>query len=146
MEKRKLVITHEIDAHYSNQITALLPGWEIIIGKDKAVWQEHLKDAEIIAGWRKWFEEYCLSSDSKLKWLQSWSAGVDSLPLEKLSSNNIILTSANGVHAYPISETIFALMLGLTRKIHAYLILPHLKEWGSNLLIHFSNALAKRVY
>ena len=26
------------------------------------------------------------------------------------------------------------------------LILPHLKEWGSNLLIHFSNALAKRVY
>src|SRR6476469_7820633 len=118
MQKRKLVITHEIDQNHIEQISALIPEWELIVGKDKELWQKHIKDAEIIAGWKKGLKDDCLAPTSELKWLQTWSAGVDSLPLEELQSRNITVTSANGVHTYPISETIFALMLGLTRKIH----------------------------
>ena len=120
MEKRKLVITHNLEQHLLDQVSKVIPDWELIASKDKEVWQEHAKDAEIIAGWKKGLDEFCLGPESKLKWLQSWSAGVDSMPLEKLAAKNIYLTSANGVHAYPISETIFALMLGLTRKINTY--------------------------
>ena len=104
---RKMVITRNIDQDYIPQIQAIIPDWELIVGKDKNIWQKHVKDAEIIAGWNNGLEEYCLAPQSKLNWLQSWSAGVDSLPLEGLNSRNIYLTSANGVHAYPISETIF---------------------------------------
>jgi phosphoglycerate dehydrogenase-like enzyme len=126
---RKMVITRNIDQDYIPQIQAIIPDWELIVGKDKNIWQEHVKDAEIIAGWNKGLEEYCLAPQSKLKWLQSWSAGVDNLPLEGLNSRNIYLTSANGVHAYPISETIFALVLGLTRKIHTYVKNQQKKTW-----------------
>ncbi|AZU60821.1 D-2-hydroxyacid dehydrogenase [Neobacillus mesonae] len=129
MKNRKLVITHTLEQELLDQIKAVIPDWELVASKEKEVWQETVKDAEIIAGWKKGLDEYCLGSDSKLKWLQSWSAGVDSMPLEKLAARNIILTSANGVHAYPISETIFALMLGLTRKIHTYVKNQQSQVW-----------------
>ncbi|NRD77995.1 D-2-hydroxyacid dehydrogenase [Bacillus sp. BRMEA1] len=129
MQKRKLVITHNLTQNLLKQIQSIIPDWDLIVGRDKNVWQDHILDAEIVAGWKKGLEEWCLSSESKLKWLQTWSAGVDSLPLEKIASKNILLTSANGVHSYPISETIFALMLGLTRKLHTYVKNQQTKTW-----------------
>lgn len=139
MLKRKIVITHTLEQNLIDQIKEILPDWTIIMGKDREIWQEHLHDAEIIAGWKKGIEKECLEPESKLKWLQTWSAGVNSLPLESLESRNITLTSANGVHAYPISETIFALMLGLTRKIHTYVKNQQARKWhhsGMNLEMH----------
>ncbi|WP_066069614.1 D-2-hydroxyacid dehydrogenase [Neobacillus soli] len=129
MKKRKMVITRKLEQDQIEQIKNVIPDWELIVSKDKDIWQEHAKDAEIIAGWNNGLEEYCLGSQAQLKWLQTWSAGVDSLPLEQVEARNITLTSANGVHAYPISETIFALMLGLTRKIHTYVRNQQAKIW-----------------
>ncbi|ETI68494.1 D-2-hydroxyacid dehydrogenase [Neobacillus vireti] len=129
MQKRKIVITQELVHDHIDQLKKVIPDWELIVSKDKDVWQEHAMDAEIIAGWKKGLEEYCLASQSKLQWLQTWSAGVDNLPLDELETRGITLTSANGVHAYPISETIFALMLGLTRKIHTYVRNQQVKTW-----------------
>jgi phosphoglycerate dehydrogenase-like enzyme len=134
MTKRKLVITHEVDQKNKEEIKTIIPDWDLITGKDKEIWEGHLKDAEVIAGWKKGMEKDCLQDESKLKWLQTWSAGVDSYPLEKLEAKNIMLTSANGVHTFPISETIFALMLSLTRKIHTYVKNQQEKTWNhSNL-------------
>jgi phosphoglycerate dehydrogenase-like enzyme len=129
MQKRKIVITHILEQNLIDQIIEIIPDWTIIIGKDREIWQEHIHDAEIIAGWKKGIEKDCLAPHSKLKWLQTWSAGVDSLPLETLESRNITVTSANGVHAYPISETIYALMLSLTRNIHTYVKNQQDRKW-----------------
>lgn len=139
MQKRKIVITNTLNQNLIEQIKEIIPDWTMIVGKDRDIWQEHLHDAEIIAGWKKGIEKECLAPHSKLKWLQTWSAGVDSLPLESLESMNIMVTSANGVHAYPISESIFALMLGLTRKIHTYVKNQQEKKWhhsGIKLEMH----------
>nr|WP_263323258.1 D-2-hydroxyacid dehydrogenase [Neobacillus sp. Marseille-Q6967] len=139
MQKRKLVITQTIEQKHIDQIKEIVPGWELVTGKEKEIWQDQLIDAEIIVGWRKLMEEYCFSPDSKLKWVQTWSAGVDSLPLKDFDANSILLSSANGVHAYPISETILALMLGLTRKIHTYVRNQQEKTWhhaGIKLEMH----------
>jgi phosphoglycerate dehydrogenase-like enzyme len=139
MQKRKLVITNSLDHNLFQQIEEIIPDWTIIVGKDRDIWQEHLHDAEIVAGWKKGIEKDCLAPHSKLKWLQTWSAGVDSLPLETLASKNVTVTSANGVHAYPISETILALMLSLTRKIHTYVKNQQEKKWhhsGMKLEMH----------
>ncbi|EIJ82197.1 D-isomer specific 2-hydroxyacid dehydrogenase NAD-binding protein [Bacillus methanolicus PB1] len=138
MQKRKMVITHNLDECLIQKIKETVPEWELVIGKDRTVWQNHLKDAEIIAGWKKEMEEF-LEENIHLRWLQSWSAGVDDLPLEKLAESKILLTSANGVHVFPISETIFALMLALTRKIHTYIRNQQSKTWhhsGLKLELH----------
>lgn len=139
MQKRKIVITHPLEKNLIDQIKEIIPDWTIIMGKDRDIWHEHLHDAEIIAGWKKGIEKDCLSPHSKLKWLQTWSAGVDSLPLEMLESRYITVTSANGVHAFPISETIFALMLSLTRRIHTYVKNQQERKWhhsNMNLEMH----------
>lgn len=134
MTKRKLIITHNIEQIYCDKVKALLPDWEVIVGKDRAVWEPHVKDAEIIAGWKKDMTPLISEQDTALRWVQTWSAGVNSLPLKSLEAKDIIVTSANGVHAFPISETIFALMLGLTRNIHTYVKNQQTKKWdGSDL-------------
>ncbi|MGG5252324.1 D-2-hydroxyacid dehydrogenase [Neobacillus sp. SM06] len=127
--KRKMIITHNIADQELSAIKNVLPEWEIICGKNPEVWKNHLKDAEIIAGWKKGIEDEIFANGAKLKWMQSWSAGVNAMPLDAMQEKNIWLTSASGVHAYPISETIFALMLGLTRKIHTYVKQQQEKIW-----------------
>jgi phosphoglycerate dehydrogenase-like enzyme len=127
--KKKLVITQDLAPVYKETLAEIIPDWEIYIGKDPSVWLEHLSKAEIVAGWKKEILDHCLNDQSQLKWLQAWSAGVNSLPLEKLESEQILLTSANGVHAYPISETIIGLMLALTRKIATYVKQQQSKVW-----------------
>ncbi|RFU61184.1 D-2-hydroxyacid dehydrogenase [Bacillus sp. V59.32b] len=128
MKNRTLVISHNIDQNFINQIKEIIPKWTIITGRDSEVWNNHVQDAEIIAGWKKGMKDK-LDGQSSLRWLQTWSAGIDSLPLETLESRNVILTSANGVHAFPISETIFGLMLAWTRKIHTYVRNQSSKIW-----------------
>jgi phosphoglycerate dehydrogenase-like enzyme len=127
--KRKLIITQDLHPSYKEIINDIIPEWDIYIGKDPSIWVDHLKDAEIVAGWKKEIKEHCLEDSSKLKWLQTWSAGVNNVPLPELEARDIQLTSANGVHAYPISETIFGLMLALTRKIHTYVKNQQSKKW-----------------
>ncbi|WP_078381182.1 D-2-hydroxyacid dehydrogenase [Sutcliffiella halmapala] len=139
MAKRTLVVTQDIGDEYKQQIKAVAHDWEIISGKDSENWTPHIKNAEIIVGWKKELEELSFGDDSPLRWIQAWSAGVNNMPLAKLAAKEISLTSANGVHAYPISETIFGLLLGLTRKIHTYVRNQQAKTWHHahmNLELH----------
>jgi phosphoglycerate dehydrogenase-like enzyme len=126
---RKLVITHRIEQNYLQTIKEIIPEWQVIVGNEKADWIEHIKDAEIIAGWKQEIEEECIKGDTPLRWVQNWGAGVNEIPLQDLKTKNIVLTNASGVHAFPISETIFALMLSLTRKIHTYVKNQANKTW-----------------
>lgn len=139
MSNRTCIVTHDLEPSQIDKIKEIIPDWELISGKDSANWHNELKEAEVIAGWKKELKEMVLEGNSNLRWFQSWSAGVDSLPLAEMESQGIQITSANGVHANPISETIFALMLGLTRKIHTYVKNQQAKVWhhsGMKLEIH----------
>jgi phosphoglycerate dehydrogenase-like enzyme len=129
MTKRILLITQNIEENYTKKIKQIVPDWTVVAGKDTEIWEPYAKDAEIIVGWKKGLENLALTGETKLRWIQSWSAGINSMPLEEFEGKGILLTSANGVHAYPISETIFGLMLGLTRKIHTYVQNQQKKVW-----------------
>jgi phosphoglycerate dehydrogenase-like enzyme len=53
-----------------------------------------------------------------LRWIQQIAAGVDWLMnYPKVVESDLILTSASGIHAIPVSEHILALMLNLARDI-----------------------------
>jgi len=122
-----------------DQIKTAIPDWNIYMSTDSNDWDQHLQDAEVILGWQSKWDQQKLWSNDQLKWIQTWSAGVNSLPLQQLAAQNIQLTSANGVHSYPISETVFALMLALTRNIHTYIRNQINKGWndsGNTLEMH----------
>lgn len=129
MTKRTLLLTHDVDAAILSEIKHIIPEWEVIASRDPEVWGGMMNDAEIIAGWNNRLRESVISADSKVRWIQTWSAGVNNLPLTELQQKEVAVTSANGVHAYPISETIFGLMLALTRKIDTYVKNQKQKKW-----------------
>jgi len=136
---KKLLITHELPSFLLDQIKTAIPDWNIYMSTDSNDWDQHLQDAEVILGWHSKWDQQKLWSNDQLKWIQTWSAGVNSLPLQQLAAQNIQLTSANGVHSYPISETVFALMLALTRNIHTYIRNQINKGWndsGNTLEMH----------
>lgn len=125
----KLISLIKLSPKYLERLKLLAPNWEIISSEESSIYIPHLEDAEIIVGWNKEADKACFKPNSPLNWIQSWGAGVNNIPLEKLKQQNIILTNSSGVHAFPISETIFSMILMFTRRMHLYLRNQLKEEW-----------------
>lgn len=68
----------------------------------------------------------------KLKWVQLHSAGVDHLQGHPIWDTDITITTTSGIHAVPIGEFTFALLLALARKIPKIVRLQERGEWLRN--------------
>ncbi|MBE0565009.1 MAG: D-2-hydroxyacid dehydrogenase [Krumholzibacteria bacterium] len=73
-----------------------------------------------------------LAAAPNLRFVQSWSAGVDTyLELAGLKKNDaIVLANMAGVHGPAIAEHVFALLLALTRDLPAYLDAQETATWN----------------
>ena len=83
-----------------------------------------MPEIEVVCGEIKeaWF-----SRREKLKWIQSWGAGVDGLLHGELVGSDVVLCSAKGTVGVHLPEHAMALLLGLTRGLHTALRTP---TWG----------------
>ncbi|EXX84677.1 2-hydroxyacid dehydrogenase [Paenibacillus darwinianus] len=115
---RTMICLHGFTPEQQEAVRKAVPGWRVVFGRTGEVEAALYKEAEIVCGWNGDAARECLAPDSRLRWVQTWSAGVDKLPLARLAAKGALLTGASGVHPAPMSETVFALMLGLTRGIH----------------------------
>lgn len=73
-----------------------------------------------------------LARAPKLKWVQLHSAGVDHLRGHPIWNTDIRVTTTSGIHAVPIGEFAFALLLALARKIPKMVRLQERGEWPRN--------------
>jgi phosphoglycerate dehydrogenase-like enzyme len=81
-----------------------------------------LEEADALVRWQyagRTLEEL-LEATPRLRWLHSWSAGVESLPVDTLRERGIVLTNAAGVYAIPIAEWVLAAMLMAIKQAHAF--------------------------
>ena len=109
------------------EVGRIAPGWEIVIGEVSEI-RQALIQAEIVAGFGNIISEIVHNND-KLRWVQSFSAGIDSYPLDEMKKKGIILTNAAGVYAVPIAESIIGTMLGSSRGLFASLSAQKNKNW-----------------
>lgn len=107
------------------------PDWRVIVTDDAALAREHIARAEILATWSAELVRACLSSET-IRWIQFFAAGVDSLPLERLRERSVFLTNASGVHAQPICETMFAMILALARGLRNAILDQRERAWGKS--------------
>ncbi|MGG1518374.1 D-2-hydroxyacid dehydrogenase [Paenibacillus oryzisoli] len=82
-----------------------------------------------------------LARASRVKWVQTISAGVDKLPLEELARRDIIVTNARGVHTIQMSEFALSLMLQWVRRANQLHDNQQEKVW--NHLITFDELHGK---
>ncbi|TVY10562.1 D-2-hydroxyacid dehydrogenase [Paenibacillus cremeus] len=115
---RKIVVVHAVRPEHEAQIRRIAPEFELFHSKDKEALKSELRDAEIVAGWNSLAEAECFEPDAKLRWVQNWGAGVDRMPLHRFAERQVVLSNASGVHPNPISESVLAMMLALTRGVH----------------------------
>lgn len=113
-----IVALHELTTEQKQKITDAAPDYELIVGKYKELPSGTVAKADILLGWTSAVCEEALGEDSRVRWIQVWSAGVDRMPLDKLKEKNITLTNSSGVHSIPITEQIFAMLLAYTRNLH----------------------------
>lgn len=78
--------------------------------------QELLEEIEmVIPGWN--ITRNDIDRLPNLKWIQSFSAGVNTFPLDKIKERGIILTNTSGVHGPQMAEHIIGMMLAFYRGI-----------------------------
>lgn len=70
-----------------------------------------------------------LARAPRLKWVQLHSAGVDHLRDHPIWQTDISVTTTSGIHAVPIGEFTFALLLALARKLPKMVRLQERAEW-----------------
>lgn len=68
----------------------------------------------------------------RLKWVQLHSAGVDHLRGHPIWASNVTVTTTSGIHAVPIGEFTFALILALARKLPKIVRFQERGEWHRN--------------
>lgn len=68
---------------------------------------------------------------SRIRWIQTASAGVDALLFPELIESDVVVTNAAGVFDEPIAEWVLAAMLAFTTGIHTSIVDQQQREWTS---------------
>lgn len=109
-------------------ILAVSPNAELrVISADDST---AIAEAEVIFGW---VNASILQRAKKLKWVQVWAAGVESMPKE-IVEHPLVLTNMQRIFAPVIAETAIGLLLSLTRGIAQFAV-PNFnkKDWKQDL-------------
>jgi phosphoglycerate dehydrogenase-like enzyme len=122
----KIAIVSGVDIDIT-EIERLAPGWEIFSGQADKI-RKALMQAEIVAGFGSIIGEI-VRNNGNLRWVQSFSAGVDSYPLNEMKEKGIMLTNAAGIYSIPIAESVIGMMLGFSRGLFTSLSARKNKQW-----------------
>ncbi|WP_308638817.1 D-2-hydroxyacid dehydrogenase [Paenibacillus silvisoli] len=129
-----IVSVHSFTDEQAAAIQAACPEYRYVnvAGFETEDAREALKSAEIILGFNRDVLKIVHADDNRLRWLQNLGAGVDHIPLERLQALGVTVTTASGVHPNGISESIFAMLLSLTRKVHVAIRNQQSQTWKSS--------------
>jgi len=92
-----------------------------------------LPDADALFVWRldpTWLPGLW-PAPGRLRWIQTASAGVDTLLFPELIESDVVVTNAAGVFDEPIAEWVIGAMLAFTSGLHASIADQQRREWTS---------------
>lgn len=93
-----------------------------------------LSEIEAVLGWGyDYFDRFKTLDEQRLSWIQTFSAGVDSMDFAWLAEQKIVLTNASGVHGVPIRETVFAMLLAISRGLVQSIRQQSEAKWSSDI-------------
>ncbi len=106
-----------------------------VVGLDQDARMPELEQVDAIVRWHSDEERFraLLDAAPHLRWVHSWAAGVESLPIEVLRQRGIVLTNASGVYAIPIAEWVITAMLMVVKQVHAMHDAQREHRWAEEL-------------
>jgi len=97
---------------------------------DKKELEKHLMSADVIAGVPGFIP--LISNAKNLKWIHTFSAGVEKVLTPEVVKSKIIVSNSSGIHAVPIAEHVLGFMLIFTRKFYDTFRKHQQKIWDKN--------------
>lgn len=110
------------------EIRRSAPGLDVVVTSSPSEAQKHIRDADIVAGYPATIPPVLAAKN--LKWIHSFSAGVDRVLTEEVRKSDIVLSNSSGIHATPIAEHIMGFLLLWTRKFRETFEAQEHKEWN----------------
>ena len=124
-----ILLLFKFRPEHIEQIREAAPDYTITSSSADKLDAEQLRSAEIVCGWHPSLSQV-IEDGSKLKWVQTSSAGIDRLPLDELEKQGVFVTSASGIHPISMAETFFAMLLAFSRNLHHAIRHQAKREWS----------------
>ncbi|MAJ61408.1 MAG: hypothetical protein CBC48_16545 [bacterium TMED88] len=121
-----LYISDVVEKAHGRQLDEIAPNWTRFVAHPDAgepdyeaidffyfsgdIYPERVRDFAVAA-----------LKSSNLRWLHTFSAGVDAPFFQSLLKQGVRLTTSSGVHAVPIAQTVMLYLLALTRDLPGWL-------------------------
>ena len=105
------------------------PELTVEVFRDYAEAAPHLPDAEIFVGWSLPAPKLALAK--KLRWVHSLMSGVAQFSYPEMAASPVILPNAATVHAAPVAEHAWALILAMARRLPSAVRYQQQKQWAA---------------
>ncbi|WP_437679767.1 D-2-hydroxyacid dehydrogenase [Sorangium sp. So ce131] len=126
-----LLLNTDIPAAIVSRIRDVSPRVRVITAAQHRARPEWLAEAEVLL--TSVIDGRVLEQARALRWVQTIGAGVDRVLTPELAAReDLVLTNASGIHAQPIAEHIFGLILMFGRNLHHAALRQHQGEWKSD--------------
>ncbi len=112
--------------HHLAWIQAVSPQVEVLVAQSEEQALQYAREAEVIFGNPS---RQIVRAASKLRWIQTTSAGVEKVLFPEITESAIILTNARVLFGIQIAEHVFAMLLAFTRELTKCLEAQKQKRW-----------------
>jgi D-2-hydroxyacid dehydrogenase (NADP+) len=126
----RIAVGVELEAAQWTRMREAYPQFEFVNAPDREQLLQIVVDCDILYGGHPKAEH--INAAPNLRWVQSYSAGINHFPIPELSARNIPLTNASGAHGAPISENILSMMFAFAVRIPDFVRAQEKKEWVSH--------------
>ena len=110
---------HRLEPRHVDQIQTLEKSIELHtpLAANAEEVQTYLGDAEVLAGFPRDLVKISIDSMPQLKWMHTFSAGMEQVLTPELMALNILVSNSSGVHAIPIAEYVLACALFFAKNV-----------------------------
>ncbi|RCW80523.1 phosphoglycerate dehydrogenase-like enzyme [Halanaerobium sp. DL-01] len=116
----KIMSVLDLNEKYIKKIKQELPDAEVVIAEEKDKQLQEIVDTDIMVCVGSFSEKEVIEKAEKLKWIQSWSAGVDGLLSDSikplLQEKDIVLTNMSGIHVDSLGEQVVGYLIAFSRR------------------------------
>lgn len=111
--KLAIFLGHKSSVQVADRIRAAAPDCRVLAPEDIERDPSLKRGVEIMIHG----SDFDVAEWPSLRWVQKWSAGVSEALLQMLEPAPVTITTVSGIHAEPIAEHAFAMMLMFARRM-----------------------------
>lgn len=122
-----VVLGVELSSELRAAIEAVNPCISLGMARTDAELRDAAREADVLFTWA--VPANVPEQTPHLRWIQLVSAGADHLVNHPVWSSDVVITSSKGIHAVPIAEHVFGMILAITRGLTHFELAQRDRRW-----------------